>query len=511
MDRRKAKLSKNPSSGRKKVVKNEYYYEYKKKKIIKICIISASIVIMSGFIWSLKEVPVKAEMTINNSTIEWIPEKENLKGITFQILKDGKIIEETNKLKYVDKSQKDTGIPDDISEINTYRTIKNLKILWKEPLDKGSNNTYQIFALNKFGKKIFKSKEVEGGVVSGIDKYIIRFNGETFESEKPEFVLDCENLSNRKYTIDIKSVDKEGNESEFKTFAFDLDVIDFDFKDGKLIPKDYKYTNDDYNFYIIDKDVALSDKEIPQFDKQMFLLNKDLSSILNSGFKPTMTMPNYVLKSNEVSFSWTMPKENSKAYSFYVEAVNKQTLEKVYSDLQEINCATTISGYHYAFNNASTYVVSSTDNYTNNNFISIDSTSLAKNKKYYFHVATIDSTGAMSDTKTISVNLASSNSLENKKELIRKFIYKTKITSNEEYKNVIDTLADNFSTDDIKALSKAGITISLIKEDFLEYLTKHNITDDKTVGDCIKKNKSIYFNVNKSTNSLIRILESVIN
>lgn len=510
MKRRKLKDSNSSISGRNKVVKNEYYYEYKKKQKIKICLISASVLLVSSVVWYIKDVPVRAEMTITNSTIEWIPEKKNLKGITFQIMKDGKVIEETNKLKYIDSSQKDTGVPQDIEEINTYRNLKSLKIIWKEPIDTGSDNRYQIFALNKFGKKVFKSEEVTGGLVSGIDKYIVRFNGKEIETTKPEFIVNCENLKNGKYAIDIKSVDKAGNTSDFKTFAFDIETLNFEFKDGKLIPKDYIYTNDDYNFYIIDKEIADSEKEVPQFDKQMFLVNKDLSTILDSGFKPTMSMPSYILKSNELNVSWSQPNENSKSYSFYVESVNKSTLEKNYSNLQEITCSSTINGYHYALNNASSYVIKSTDKYTSERTLSFDINSLDKNKKYYFHIATIDSTGALSDTKSIPLDLKTSNSMESKKDSIKKFIYKTKITSFDEYQEVVDILANNFTSEEVNSLTKNGITISLIKEDFDKYLKEHNIANEEKSDSCVKKNKSVYFNVNKSIDSLIKVLKSLI-
>ena len=69
MDKRKPNGLGNPSSSRKKVVKNEYYYEYKKKNLIKRSIATTGVVIVLGVCWYIKEVPVKAEMTINNSTI----------------------------------------------------------------------------------------------------------------------------------------------------------------------------------------------------------------------------------------------------------------------------------------------------------------------------------------------------------------------------------------------------------------------------------------------------------
>lgn len=509
MDKRKPNGLGNPSSSRKKVVKNEYYYEYKKKNLIKRSIATTGVVIVLGVCWYIKEVPVKAEMTINNSTIEWIPQKDNLKGITFQVSKDGEIVHETTKLKYIDKAQKDTGAPNDISEINTYRNVKSLKILWKEPTDTGSNNIYQVFALNKFGRKVFKTEEVAGGFVSGIEKYIIRFNGEEFETTKPEFIINCDDIKKGKYTIDIKSIDKAGNESEFKTFAFDIETIDFEFKNGKLIPNDYKYTNKDYNFYIIDEETANSEKDIPQYDKQMFLVNEDLFNILDSGFKPKMTTPSYVIKNKEINFSWQSPLGNTKSYSFYVEAVNKETLEKSYSDLQKISGSSKMLGYHYALNTSSSYTVKSTDKYTSENSLSIDISNLDKGKKYYFHIATMDNSGIISDTKTIGINLKVSNSLENKKDTIRKFVYKTKNATNDDYRKVVDAIANNFTTDNIKSLNKSGIKIYLIKEDFKEYL-KETYNIEAKAEDCVKNNKSLYFNINKSTDSLISTLSSIV-
>lgn len=510
MDKKKPEGLRNPSQNRKKVVKNEYYYEYKKKKLIKRSLITTGVVSILGLGWYIKEVPVKADMVIHNSTIEWIPQKDNLKGITFQVSKDGEVVHKTNKLKFIDTTQKDNGIPNDISEITTYRNIKTLKILWKEPSDTGSNNTYQVFALNKFGRKIFKTEEVSGGVISGIDKYIVRFNGEEFETTKPEFTINCDDIKKGKYTIEIKSVDKAGNESDFKTFAFDMETISFEFKNGKLIPDDFKYTNEDYNFYIIDEESANSEKDIPQYDKQMFLINEDLLNILDTGLKPKMTTPSYVVKENQINFSWTTPSSSSKSYSFYVEAVNKQTFDKSYSDLQNITGSNKILGYHYALNTSSSYNVKSTDLYTNENLLSVDTSTLDKNKKYYFHIATIDSLGVISDTKTISVSLKISNSLENRKEIVRKFIYKTKNVTNDDYKKVVDAVANNLTTDNIKLISQCGIKVHIIREDFKKYI-KDTFDIDAKSDDCIKNNKNIYFNINKSTDSLVNVLNSIVN
>lgn len=509
MDKRKPNGLGNPSLNRKKVVKNEYYYKYRKKSLIKKAVITTGVVVLLGICWYIKEVPVKAEMKINNSTIEWIPQKDNLKGITFQIAKDGKIIGETTKLKYIDKAQKDNNVPADISEINTYRSLKNLKIIWKEPVDRGSNNTYQVFALNRFGRKVFKTEEVSGGTVSGINRYIVRFNGEEFETKNPEFIINCDDLKDGRYTIDIKSIDNEGNESEFKTFAFDLEIVKFDFKDGKLIPKDYKYTNDDYNFYIIDEDSSNSNEDIPQYDKKMFLVNEDLLSILDSGVKPKMTTPSYTIRNKEINFSWKSTSSNSKSYSFYIEAINKETLEKSYSDLQEITSSSQMLGYHYALNTSSSYTVKSTDSYTNENSVSLDSSKLDKSKKYYFHIATIDYSGLISDTKTIPVSLSVSNSLENRKEIVRKFVYKTKNITNNDYREVVDEVSNNFNINDIKSLNKKNVKVYLIKDDFKEFL-KENYDIETNSEDCVKKNQSIYFNINKSIDSLIDTLSSAI-
>lgn len=513
MNKRKPQGLKGPSldkNNKKKVVKNEHYYKLKKRSLIKRGIIVATV--FSGFatFWYIKEVPVKAHMTIENSTIEWTPKKENLKGLRFQVVKDGEIVHETTNLKFIDKNQKDTGIPDDISEINTYRNVKTLKILWKEPKDNGSSNNYQIFALNKFGRKVFKSEEVSGGSVSGIDKYIIKFKGEEFESEKPEFVINCEDLKKGKYTIDIKSVDKEGNESEFKTFAFNIDNVKFEFKGRKIIPEEPKYTNDDYYFYIIEKDIADNIQDIPQYDKKMFLVDEDISNVLNLDLKPTMTTPSFVVKNQKLALSWKNPSESKESYDFYVEIVNKDTLEKKYSDLLKGTILNENLGFHYAINNSSSYKVTADDEYTNANYLEMDINKFDKNKKYYFHIATIDSLGTLSNTKTISVNLRDTSTIdtiENKSEYTKKIVYKTKDVTEENYKKVATVISNNFALQKIKQLNNEGIKVYLIKNNFKEYL-KQNYKIDARVDDCVKDGKSIYFNVNKSTDCLVNTISS---
>lgn len=509
MDKRRPNGLNNPSVNRKNIVKNDYYYNCKKKNLIKRSAITTTVVIMCGTYWYVKEIPIKAEMYINNSVIEWTTEKKNLKGVTFQVLKDGNLIHETKNLKFTDKSQYDTGAPLDINEINTFRNAKSIKILWKAPQDTSSNNTYQVFAINKFGRKIFKTEEVSGGIISGIDKYVIRFNGEEFESTTPVFSINANELKKGKYTIDIKSIDKSGNASEFKTFAFDFNTVNFEFKNGKLIPQDSKYNNEDYNFYILTEDMAESEKEIPQYDKKMFLVNEYIFNILGSGIKPKMTTPSYNIKNNEINFSWKNPVGTSSSHKFYVEAVNKKTLEKSYSDLLKIEGSSEMLGFHYALNNNSSYTVKPSDNYTDNTSISIDSSKLDKNKKYYFHIATIDSTGIISDTKTISLNFKKSNSLEEKKDIVRKFIFKTKNATNDDYREIVNEISNNFTVNDINSLSKSGVKIYLVKENFKDYI-KENYNIDADSDSCVINKKSIYYNLNKSTEDLVESIKSIL-
>lgn len=509
MDKRRPNGLGNPSSNREKIVKNDYYYKCRKKSIIKRSVITVSALAVCGVFWYVKEVPIKAEMYINNSTIEWKPERDNLKGLTFQVFKDGNIVHETKSLKFIDKSQKDTGIPDDVSEIETFRNVNNFKIIWKTPQDKSSNNKYQVFAVNKFGRKVFKTDELVGGEVTGIAKYKIKFNGKEFESNKPEFIIDSSELKKGTYTIEIKSIDNAGNESEYKTFAFDYDTVEFEFKNGELIPIDSEYSNDSHNFYIIDEKIAQTEKEIPQYDKKMFLVNEDLLNILDSGMKPKMTTPSYTIKNNQLNLNWKSPTGNSSSHSFYVEAVNKDTLEKTYSNLLKIEGSSKMLGFHYALNTNKSYSIKATDTYTDDTDISINLSKLDKSEKYYFHIATIDNNGVISDTKTIPINLRVSQSLDSKKSTVKKFVSKTKNVKNSTYNEVIDEISNNFTTDDIKALNKSGIKIYLIAEDFKEYLEEvYDIETKKD--DYVKDGKKVYYNVNKSTDSLLKVLNDLL-
>ena len=94
-------------NSKKRVVKNENYYAYKKKSLIKKSIITGSTLVVVDVCWYTKEVPVKAEMIINNNALEWTTDRTNLKGITFQVSKNGKVISETNNLKFIDDDQTD--------------------------------------------------------------------------------------------------------------------------------------------------------------------------------------------------------------------------------------------------------------------------------------------------------------------------------------------------------------------------------------------------------------------
>ena len=64
----------------------------------------------------------------------------------------------------------------------------------------------------------------------------------------------------------------------------------------------------------------------------MFLLNQDIFSVLSNGTKPVTNTPSYNIKNNKLNLTWS---KNTKEhnYSFYVEAVNKTTFDKTYSNL----------------------------------------------------------------------------------------------------------------------------------------------------------------------------------
>lgn len=503
MDDKKSHIFNNNSSNKKRVVMNDSYYNYRKKSLIKKGILGITAFMIAGTCWYIKEVPVRAEVIINNNVIEWTTQKKNLEGVTFQILKNGAVVSETDSFKYVDENQVDTVAPSDIEKITTQREIDGLKITWKEPKDMGENNIYQVFAVNKRGRKLFKTEEVYGGFVSGISKYIVKFNGKEFETAKPEFIINSKDIKKGAHTIEIKAIDNAGNKSKFKKFDFTFNTVDFKFENGKLVPQNSKYTNDKYNFYIIDKELASSGKEIPQYDKNMFLLNQDILSILDSNTKPNMTVPSYTVKNNEVIFSWSNPKVSSNTYSFYVEIVNKETLQKGYSDLIEINGSSNILGYHYMLNTSSSYTVRPTDKYTDDNSISMDLSTLDKSKKHYFHIATIDSSGMVSGTKTIPVNLNTSNPLTTKINELKKFISKVADTSNDNITKITTYLANNLTLDNIKKLSNDNVKIYVINENFSIYL-KENYDIEAENDFCVKRGKDIYFNGNKDTDLLLQ-------
>ena len=497
------------NNNKKRVVKNENYYAYKKKSLIKKSVITGSTLAVIGVCWYTKEIPVKAEMIINNNTIEWTTKKDKLKGVTFQIFKNGEIISETDKFEFIDENQVDKVAPNQINEIKTYRGINNFKILWQEPLDTGSNDIYQVFAVNKHGRKIFKTDEVESSFSSGISKYKVKFNNEEFETEKAEFSIDINDLKDEQYTIEIKSIDKEGNESEFKKFNFKFDKLEFDIVDNKLVPKNSLYTNTDYNFYIVDKSLVDDNKEIAQYDKKMFLLNQDIFNVLSDGTKPTMSTPSYNIKNNALNLNWSNTDKKSD-YSFYVEAVNKVTFDKIYSDLIDVSGSSKVMGYHYCLNTDKDYEILSTDNYVESNSLSIDTSNLDKNKKYYFHIAKMDNNGLLSDTKTITIDLNKKSSLVDAQNILKKIVTKMAGTTTDEYFKVINSIAKNFSLDKVEALEKMNIKIHIIKDDDFKNYLKETYNIDASSDTCVKSGNSIYFNISKSTSALNELISSLL-
>ena len=496
-------------NSKKRVVKNENYYAYKKKSLIKKSVLTGSTLAVVGICWYTKEVPVKAEIVVKNNSIEWNTDKNNLKGITFQIFKNGQVISETNHLNFFDNDQVDNQAPNQVSEIKTYRGINTFKILWQEPLDNGDDNIYQIFAVNKHGRKIFKTEETTSTYCSGIDKYIIKFNNKEFETEKPEFILDINELKKGSYPIEIKVIDKAGNESDFKKFNFDFEVLEFNVnEDSKLVPTNSKYNGNDYNFYIVDPESIKEDKETSLHDKKMFLLNQDIFSVLSNGTKPVTNTPSYNIKNNKLNLTWS---KNTKEYqhSFYVEAVNKVTLDKVYSNLLEISGSSKVFGYHYAFNTKKEYEVVSTDNYCESNTISLDIKDLNKDTKYYFHVATIDNNGVLSDTKTIAVDLNKKSSFSEIQNIAKKIVSKITGTTTQEYFKVVNAIANKFPIDKVEELEKKNIKVTVINENFKDYL-KESYNIEASNDYCVKSGNNIYFNAQQSTNYLIDMISSIL-
>lgn len=507
--RKESNITRQHNSNKKRIVKNENYYAYKKKSFIKKSIIVGSTLVVVGVCWYTKEVPVKAEMIVNNNTVEWTTKKENLKGITFQVFKNGKVILETDKLEFTDENQIDKVAPNQVSEIKTHRGINSFKVLWQEPLDNGNDNTYQIFAVNKHGRKLFKTEEVQSSFASGVSKYKIKFNNQEFETEKPEFYINIDDLKNDEYVVEIKTIDKAGNESEFKKFNFKFDMLEFDIIDNKLVPKNSLYTSQDYNFYIVDENLVSENKEIAQYDKKMFLLNQDIFTVLGSGIKPTMSIPSYNIKNNTLNLTWSNANNKKNDYSFYVEAVNKITFDKIYSDLINVSGSSKVLGYHYRLDANKEYTVSSTDNYVESNSLSINISNLDKNKKYYFHLATMDNNGLLSDTKTITIDLNKKSSLTDSLNILKRIVSKTTGTTSDEYSKVLNSIAKNFTLNKIESLEKLNIKIHIIKDNFKEYL-KESYNIDANNDTCIKSGNSIYFNISQPVTALIEMVSSLI-
>lgn len=485
--------SKNGKNGKNNVIKNEFYYleqqKLKKMRLIKCGVVAC----MALGVYLYVRVPYGVDIDSNQEVVSWKLEKgKNPKGITYELIKNGKVVQTGTKLKYMDDKEKDNKSPNNIDTVEVFKREKSIAIRWKAPLDKGVENTYQVWAINEKGKKQYKSKEHIGNITSGIDYYIVKYDGKEFKTESAEFKIDTTELKSGAYSLEIQAIDNNGNKSGFKKFSFEISQNKFKVVDKKLVAEDKNLNNDKYIFSLIkDSDVSDESETLDEF-KNKVLLGEDISKIFSYNSKPEMSNPVYLIENNNLEVFWSSSKDSDASHSFYIETINKQTLEKTYSEVLQYETNMKISGFHYTINNLPNYVVQATDAYTEDNRVKFDFKSFDRNKKYYFHIASLDEDGIFSDTKTLEMDLQKFISTEDKLSLVRTIVDKSNSNiSNVYYKRVVDEIYNKYTYDTINKLKSSKFKIILINENLKNYVNTHYKINTENEYAVYLKNKNV--------------------
>jgi len=398
--------------------------------------------------------------------ITWeFKDEKAIKNGCFVLYRNGKEVYRGDEFEYINPYLEDIEKPESIEDISLIYERDKIILDWEEPADKGTDNSLEVYFINRLGMKIFRSNELVYNYSSGISKYILNIGGSTFETTDSRIEIDYEELDSGLLDTSVIAVDKNGNESIPEILVsvrnIRLDVID---QDGKLTiinsDKEQDYT---YKIHINNKEIELDGNTI------------DYKDIFTDTAPPEMPIVKISIEPECVVLMWDPVKSVSKIYKFHIEGLGSKYNNRVYSE--EFVKISNIKGYYFSINNEESHTITYEDiliNDPDQRFLIIFTSSLPGLKEglnisdnssisfmidtnsvehpLYIHIASVDNILNISETFTCEIPIPSKYKLKR----VEPFFVK----ADKEYQSRYE--------DEKKHLA-------LLPENIIDFLLKHNL------------------------------------
>ncbi|NMA95328.1 MAG: hypothetical protein GX974_04740 [Clostridiales bacterium] len=368
------------------------------------------------------------DIVVCEDKISWSFQNDRgLDGGHFELYKDDLEIYRGYDFEYENPSLIDTASPETIEDIEVDYYREKIVLNWNEPLDRGSDNTFKVYFVNKYGLRTLKSQAYTYNYISGIDKYILKIADNLFETIENKLDIENSELDPGIHKISILTYDSEGNESDpFEEVTIRNIVLDLE-EDDDIFTIINSDTAQDYTYMVhIDNEIIPVQgssirhmdifKDIPEFE----------APILNKG----------LFADDFVEFSWGTPKIERISYNYYIEGIGSKYGNRVYSP--DFSRTSRISGYYYDVNQIEEYEISRDDRCIDpyDRFIFLIDLDYEQNKlelaeddgaelvgmsgiefsgnyrPYYIHIALMDNCSNLSETFTYELYLPSKEKLE---------------------------------------------------------------------------------------------------
>ena len=360
-----------------------------KKKVL-ICVIGVGVALSGCLFFIAPKCSIK--LNLNDDILEW-SNKEVEKLFFYEVFNGEYKIVETNENSYVLNRHDllDLDSPDKIKKMTIQYDKNNIYLVWDSVEDKGTNNEISVYLIDNNHKTKYYSNTVNKKYVSGIARYVIKYDGAVVDSLNPRFTLNRELLNDGITYINIYAEDKRGNKGETVSIPIYNYPIIINY-DGENVGWHIDDTSQSYSL------IGYVNGEKVDIGNNISVLNQYISEefVLDKVSKVTVNQVDDI-----VSMIITPPSTKTKDYKVSLEAEGTKYGNIAYSDEIMITKETALRGYRYAINQNQSYILSDTDDFIN----SMEIKEKLDEGKYYLHIAPVDSNGNMGEQYTKVLNV----------------------------------------------------------------------------------------------------------
>lgn len=455
----------------------------------------------------------KIVLDVNGQEISWnISDVLNPNEYEYELFRNEELLKTTKARKFIESISMDKEAPGKVGDIKIDKNDEMYVFTWKDAYDKGTIVDYQVNAISKgFGMK-YASRVLEAEIASGVEKYIIMLDGKKYESVIPTFSIASNSLRYGSHELTVAAVDFSGNISKARSIKFKVDNTKFFIDDYKLATNNSDITNESYDIYVVQEyEVEKDGKIVAEKKETPISIGDYLHSYFRSQEVPMISNPRYIYESNLVNVTWEENSFGENNTQFYIKCKSKSGLKTYKSDKIDYTLGDFLPGYYYEVNKEPIYMVTKADSYTMDNNVNLDSMLFNKNEIYYFHVAASNEFGNLSKTKTLELDLTNFTSVNDKKDVVRSLLYRTKGLSGDTFRKITDDLYNVFALSTIKKLKDLDLKIVVTEQDINDYvLANHNVTIKNKEIFYVQKDNTIVYNAKTSLDLLIKEIVKVL-